>query len=170
MEKVKDILLIALLATVIYYVFSGERRVESGEVEQRDTVVVTIYDTVRYIAPEPKSAKVVGVKISRMALSKRDSTEGRGLDSSAVECDSAEVIVPIEQKVYEDSAYRAYISGYMPNLDSLIITMPQQTVYIREKKRSWDVGLQIGYGINVASGVRFSPYIGIGVTYRLFSF
>lgn len=170
MGKVKDILLIALLAAVIYYVFSGERRAESEEEVLRDTVVVTIYDTVRYIAPEPKSAEVVGVKISRMALSKRDSTEGRGLDSSAVECDSVEVEIPIERKVYGDSTYRAYVSGYMPSLDSLVITMPQQMIYIHEKKRRWSVGLQAGCGVSMAGGVRLSPYIGIGITYNLFSF
>lgn len=170
MEKVKNILLIALLATVIYYMFSGEPRAESREEVQRDTVIVTIYDTVKYIAPQATSTEIASVKISRVAISKRDSTEGRRLDSSAEQCDSVEVEIPIERKVYGDSTYRAYVSGYMPSLDSLVITMPQQMIYIHEKKRRWSVGLQAGYGVSMAGGVRLSPYIGIGITYNLFSF
>ena len=174
MEKVKNILLIALLAAVIYYMFSGERRVESGEEVWRDTVIVTIYDTVKYIAPEPESTEITSVKISRVAINR---TESRELDFPAGECaplggkcDSVEVEIPIERKVYGASTYRAYVSGYMPSLDSLVITMPQQTVYIREKKKRWSVGVQAGYGVSMAGGVRLTPYIGIGVTYNLFSF
>ena len=181
MEKIKNILLIALLAAVIYYMFSGERRVESREDVQRDTVVVTIYDTVKYVAPQAISTEITSVKISRLVKKRTESGE---LDFPAGECvpfgekcvpfgekcDSVEVEIPIERKVYGDSTYRAYVSGYMPSLDSLVITMPQQTIYIREKKKRWSVGVQAGYGVSMAGGVRLTPYIGIGLTYDLFSF
>lgn len=81
-----------------------------------------------------------------------------------------DTVVHREQAYYEDSLYRAWVSGYRPRLDSLQIF--PKTVYqtvtndiyhtITPKKKRWGLGLQVGYGYPV--GV----YVGIGVNYNLF--
>lgn len=74
--------------------------------------------------------------------------------------------------VYEDSLYRAVVSGYVdPRLDSM--TVYPRTVYqtvtndiyhpvtIKSKKKRWGLGLQAGYGY--PGGF----YVGAGVSYNL---
>lgn len=74
--------------------------------------------------------------------------------------------------VYEDSLYRAVVSGYVdPRLDSMIVY--PRTVYqtvtndvyhpvlIKLKKKRWGLGLQAGYGYSGGF------YVGVGVSYDL---
>lgn len=74
--------------------------------------------------------------------------------------------------VYEDSLYRAVVSGYVdPRLDSM--TVYPRTVYqvetndvyhpvtIKSKKKRWGFGLQAGYGYSGGF------YVGVGVSYDL---
>lgn len=81
-----------------------------------------------------------------------------------------DTVVYREQAYYEDSLYRAWVSGYRPRLDSLMIF--PRTVYqtvtndiyhtIAPKKKRWGIGLQAGYGY--PGGF----YVGAGVNYNLF--
>lgn len=81
-----------------------------------------------------------------------------------------DTVVHREQAYYEDSLYRAWVSGYRPRLDSLMVF--PKTVYqtvtndiyhaITPKKKRWGVGLQAGYGY--PGGF----YVGVGVGYNLF--
>lgn len=89
-----------------------------------------------------------------------------------VECqDSVAVRIPITQKVYEDSLYRAYISGYKPNLDSIFVNRFTDYVYetklIPDKSKRFNLGIQAGYGYTPRG---FQPFIGVGITYSLYSF
>lgn len=78
--------------------------------------------------------------------------------------DSVVVEVPITQKRYEGEGYTAYVSGYKQSLDSLNFNRTTNIVY-KEPSR-WSIGLQVGVG--VTRDMKFSPYVGIGVSYRLF--
>ena len=90
--------------------------------------------------------------------------------SELAKLDSVSVQIPIMQRVYETSQYRAVVSGYQPSLDDLLIYQPSQVVRIRDKPKRWGVGIQVGYGFSPTSGnIRASPYIGIGVSYNLFT-
>ena len=66
------------------------------------------------------------------------------------------VLVPIERKVYETEDYRAVVSGFRPNLDSMEI-FPRTKVITRSvetataAKRRW-----IRFGIGV--GVGYDPF------------
>lgn len=87
--------------------------------------------------------------------------------------DTLFVPVPIETKVYEDSLYRAEVSGYRASLDRLEIYQQERIitqtipVQVRERKR-WGIGVQAGYGVSIPNGKPvLSPYIGIGVSYDL---
>lgn len=83
-----------------------------------------------------------------------------------------DTVVMREQAVYEDSLYRAWVSGYRPRLDS--IEVYPRTVYqtvtndiyhpviVKPKKKRWGLGLQAGYGY--PGGF----YIGGGVSCNLF--
>ena len=75
-----------------------------------------------------------------------------------------------KRAVYEDSLYRAVVSGYVdPRLDSMTVypRMVYQTVTndifhtIKPKKKRWGFGLQAGYGY--PGGF----YVGAGVSYDL---
>lgn len=79
--------------------------------------------------------------------------------------DSAEVIIPITQRVYEDSTrYRAVVEGYDPRLISLEI-YPQPTKPPNVKR--WHIGPSVGFGWN---GRNLAPFVGLTVTYSLYSF
>lgn len=94
--------------------------------------------------------------------------------SEKVTPDSADVVVPITQNVYEDSTYTAYVSGYRASLDSLIFRMPREVTTITnthyQKPKRWSIGIQVGYGMTLKGTPQFAPYVGIGVSYNLFSF
>lgn len=84
--------------------------------------------------------------------------------------DTLFVPVTIEKRVYEDSLYRAEVSGYSPSLDKIEIYQKQQVVtqFVQvaevEKKR-WGIGVQAGYGLSADGSL--SPYLGIGLSYNL---
>ena len=81
--------------------------------------------------------------------------------------------VPIEQKVYQDSSYRAVISGPAfpergPQLDTIDVfrktTVVTRTNYVRVEPTRWSWGVQVGVGTN---GQQVAPWIGVGVQYRI---
>lgn len=82
--------------------------------------------------------------------------------------DSALAVVPITQKVYADSTYKAWVSGYNPKLDSIqvyrqtIVTTKTETVV---KKRRIGIGVQAGYGYGFRYG-GIEPYVGLGVSWN----
>lgn len=78
------------------------------------------------------------------------------------ELDTIYVPLPIQRKVYETDLYRAVVSGYRPNLDSITIYHKREIVY--QKDRRWGLGVIGGYGIGKNG---FSPYIGVGLYYRI---
>lgn len=84
--------------------------------------------------------------------------------------DSAIVELPITQRHYADSTYEAWVSGPVdPQLDSIRVFAPTTIITKREWKppKRWHIGITAGYGYG-AKG--FQPYIGVGVTYSIFSF
>ncbi len=81
--------------------------------------------------------------------------------------DTMTVSLPFVQKQYKDSSYSAWVSGYEPSLDSIKIF--PKTIIVRESKverkkdRRW--GVYGGVGIGVSD--RVTPYVGIGIGYRI---
>lgn len=80
--------------------------------------------------------------------------------------DTVYAVVSRERVVYQDSLYRAVISGIYPSLDSLQVYPRTTTITIREKAKSskWHLGIQGGVGYTG----KVEPYIGLGITYSLF--
>lgn len=76
--------------------------------------------------------------------------------------DTVYINIPIQRKTYNTDDYRAVISGYRPNLDTMIIYHKKEIIY--EKSRRWGIGLTAGYGVGREG---FSPYLGVGIYYRI---
>lgn len=82
-----------------------------------------------------------------------------------------DTVVMREQAYYEDSLYRAWVSGYRPKLDS--IEVYPKTIYqtvtndiyhaVKPKMKRWGLGLQAGYGY--PGGL----YVGAGVSWNIFT-
>ena len=88
--------------------------------------------------------------------------------------DTAFVTLPKEEVVYQDSSYRAVVSGWRPRLEELDIYQKEKIVTIQTERtvtvpdaRRWAVGVQAGYGITPAG---FQPYLGVGVSWEIVRF
>lgn len=116
----------------------------------RDTVFST--DTVRMSAPVASSGTVVRYEPYPVIIP-NDTIR-----------DTVFVYIPITQKVYRDSLYTAWISGYSVKLDSIELYNKVQTISVHEKVKCkrFGIGLQVGYGYP------HGGYAGVGVSYNLF--
>lgn len=156
-DYVSDLLaiLVTLAIGTVLGVVLGRRSVEP------ETIVVTRVDTL--------------VRVDTLHHPYPVPVEVRVVDSIPVPVpgptDTVWVQLPREQKVYADSSFRAVVSGYQPSLDSIdvynreVFVTRDRTVYVLPGR--WSVGVQAGVGVAKAG---LTPYIGVGVQYRLFSF
>lgn len=119
------------------------------------TTVLTRVDTVRVTRPEIVVVRAAG-----------EFTERFEVADSAGRTDSADVRVPCAQAVYAGDGYRAYVSGYRPKLDSIILHRPTveriQTVAVRQRRLG--IALQAGYGFTPKG---LQPYVGVGISWRI---
>lgn len=132
----------------------------------RTVDTATFVDTIPYFVPVPRDSVVVSYVVERLPAVNDDSL-GRHEVDTVCRVDSVKVAIPITQNVYEDSTYRAYVSGYRPSLDSIFLYPRTQVVTIREKPRRWNIGVGAGYGLTPRG---FQPFVGISVSYTLWSF
>ena len=118
-----------------------------------DTIIIR--DTVRDIVLKPIKEYIVRIDTTYLPIL---------IDSSGNEIigDSAPVLIPITKKEYRTDQYRAIISGYHPNLDSIETYCKKEIITIQPKRKRWGVGLQAGYGYPGGA------YVGIGMSYNLF--
>lgn len=168
--KGKNILILVLLLTALVLGFILGRG-KKGEVQVKErikTEVVTKYDTIKDVAPNPVHDTIIKWQTARVPIyHPRDCTKMiRGADS-------ANVRLPISQRVYRDSNYTAWVSGYKPSLDSIhtynkmVYTTRTIERTITKPPRKWGIGINVGYGYGINSKL-FEPYIGVGVTYVIF--
>ena len=149
--------------------------VTDGESVRRDTV--TVIDTVVYRVPAAKDSTVVRYVTRTVPVATQSFRAPRDTANNdrevipslcaSASSDSATVMLPITQKVYSDTDYRAWVSGYEPHLDSIKVF--PRTVTVREtiykSPSRFSIGLQGGYGITPKG---LQPYIGVGVNVRIF--
>lgn len=165
-KATKIIFGISIVALLVTLFLNTYRCTDKAVEVHRDTIRTIFVDTIPYYKPIPKDSVVVRYITERLPVV--DSSVDK-VDSSV---DSVAVEIPITQKVYEDSAYTAWVSGYQPSLDSLILYPKREVVTIveREKPKRWSIGVTAGYGITMQGSPQFEPFIGIGLTYNLWSF
>lgn len=79
--------------------------------------------------------------------------------------DTVFVYIPITQKVYRDSLYTAWVSGYSAKLDSIELYNRERTIFIHDKakRKRFGLGIQAGYGYP------HGGYVGVGISYNLFN-
>ena len=160
--KTSDLLLILVFALLC---FCGGYKVAKHHFEDTsemmtDTVYVVRWDTLTIEKPTEIVRYVDRFDTIRLT---DESVIVVTIDSTA--------IIPIECATYKDSTenakYEAFLSGFRAQLDSIRIECMNTETIITETKTvpgsRWGVGIQAGIGY---SG-KFSPYIGIGVQYRL---
>lgn len=149
---------------------------------KRDTV--TIRDTIYEAAPQPTGIKKIGFATAKLPIlkdNKADSmppeadkpTPGAIAEVETEPPDSAAVQIPIEQKHYTGDDYEAWISGWNPSLDSIMIYRQSQlitatTQAATRKPKRW--GLSIGAGVVAGPNGGIQPGIFIGASYTFISF
>lgn len=131
----------------------------------------TVYDTIQVFIDTPILRDSMVIRYATVTLPVYDTIKIHHADT--LFSDSVSVTLPITQKVYKDSAYEAWVSGYMPALDSIRIFQPITTITntitnteIRYKQKRWGLGVQVGIGVTPS---KIEPYVGIGVSYNIFS-
>ena len=156
----KNILYIIIISIILYILFNliyikynniynKNNNIDTVEIVKVDSFIKV--DTVTKWYPKP-----VKIEIKDTIYIHSDSIEQSG-DS---------ILLPRETKTYEDSTYKAVVSGYKPSLDTLMVF--PNTIYITtekvreiEKKDRFSWGLQLGVGYGL---VHRKPdiYVGIG--------
>lgn len=128
---------------------------DSAAVGRVNTIIVPVIRSDPKTPPKPPVLPVIVVDV--------DSTDAP--DSVAVVPDSARVLLPEMEKIYETENYRAVVTGYNPKLSDITIYAPTRTVtnkYVDTKRWRLTIGAQVGYGIT-PSGMQ--PYAGVGFTF-----
>jgi len=145
---------------------------------ERDTTIIR--DTIRLTEPKYIAKTIVRydtIKVGGDKLSQpvTDFDFPKKL-SDSTNIDS--VVIPIEQKKYATEDYTAWVSGYKPALDSIEI-FPKNSVvresvvkenFTTENPKRWGIGVQVGYGVQLASVPTYGPYVGVGISYNLIIF
>lgn len=188
MEKLKKI--IAALFMVMFFasLFLNVLHYTDKQWEIKDTVWTIYVDTISFYKPIPKDSLVIRYVTERLPMiskfpesvqkfPKNVSEFSKSVQRfpESVSDDSVDVIIPVTQKVYKDSLYTAYVSGYNSQLDSLILHSQREVVtirdcYLKSRQKRWSVGVQAGYGMALKGTPQFAPYIGVGISYNLFNF
>ena len=152
-KYIRSLFIIGLLAAT-FFLGRHTHKVEPIEVER------VVYDTIVH-------EKVRVDTMWRTRVEKVYLTEVRR-DTIMVR-DTVLVEVPIYTYIAKDSLYRVEAEGF--NVRFKRIDVYPKTVYRTQEKvvktsDKWGVGVQVGYG---ASKQGLSPYIGIGVSYNIFT-
>lgn len=143
-----------LLVASAYFQYRGNTINPTVSVRS-DTVTVYKLDTITIYKPVTKYQYITQIRIDTLY----------SVDSIQVP-----IQVPIERKTYEDTTYKAVISGYMAALDTIQVypvhtsTTITNTIY---KKKRFNVGVQAGVGWGIFNK-KPDLFIGMGFAYRLF--
>lgn len=117
--------------------------------EVHDTI--TTIDTITIDKPFPVYREVVEMDTFQL------------LDTIRIN-DTIYTLLPRERKVYEDSLFRAVISGVRPSLDSMKVFTKTKVITLSQEAKvpKFGLGAQLGITFNGKA----QPYIGIGVQYN----
>jgi hypothetical protein len=156
MDYYRLIRLIIIIGLLVATFFLGRHthKAEPIEVER------VVYDTI--VNEKVKVDTIWRTRVEKVYLTevRRDTVTVR---------DTVLVEVPIYTYVAQDSLYRVEVEGF--NVYFKRINVYPRTVYRTQEKvvktsDKWGLGVQVGYG---ASKQGLSPYIGIGVSYNIFT-
>lgn len=160
MTKKEFIIVLLLIVTCFFFCGYFTRKAFEPKYDfKRDTT--TYVDTIPYYKPVPKDSMVLRYVTKTITRTRTDYKD-------SIIYDSIDIDIPVSQKYYESEGYKAWVSGYEPNLDS--IKVYQKTIEIKETIKEtpshWNIGIFGGYGYGFSSK-RFEPVIGVGISYRI---
>lgn len=141
--------------------------------EQCDTVRVVVYDTVHVVSPEPVTTTQLTPKVVRLPVVTSEAKKAEAMIDALpawVYTDSADVAVPVEQKVYTGGNWRAVISGAFVSLDTMEVYNQREVVTVRQppdKPKRWSLGVGVGYGMTPQG---MQPFVGVTLSYALIAF
>ncbi len=183
MKRIASILTVAAAMFALGWLVRGYHLPDTGK------VVETRIDTVYYERPQPTttSSKLVAVNVPRIvfapaAIAKNATTDssseipdnsGNLLEIPTSPADSVAVDLAIETRTYEDSLYRAQVSGptvgrYRPALDWIEVYDRTNTITRTETKRHrFAVTAGVGAAYTPAG---FQPTVGVQVGVILWGF
>lgn len=177
---------LVLMCTFIMGIVCGlltrceEQDVGVTDVVRTDTIVK--FDTICIAEPVATDSVVIRYVTRWLAVAEKPDTDLSGTVAIGVDAlvndvaandmppDSVRVIVPITQKTYETDDYKAWVSGYEPELDSINIYRRTETVtntlYLDKNRRRWGIMAGIGAGISHKGNV--TPMVGVMIGYKFF--
>lgn len=140
---------VALFSLLAFFLRHREAEVVEVEIINTDTIQIT--DTVEIVQPICTVKRVTDTLL---------------IHTTDTLMREVVVSLPREEKIYEDSTFRAVVSGYRPSLDTMQVFQRHSVVKVTERitPPRWSLGLQGGVGIT-PKGIQ--PYLGVGVAYRL---
>ena len=152
--NLRDNLVLIALFVAAFFLGRHTHKVEPIEVER------VVYDTI--IHEKVKIDTMWRTRVEKVYLTevRRDTVMVR---------DTVLVEVPIYTYIAQDSLYLVEAEGF--NVHFKRIDVYPRTLYRTQEKvvkpsDKWGLGVQVGYG---ASEQGLSPYIGIGVSYNIFT-
>lgn len=152
-------ILIVLLALAVLFLWNRQQKLSM--LSHPDTTEYV--ETIPFYYPVPRDSVVIRYKYAKLPV-KKDTCTSKG-DTCLASVDSVEVEIPITQKIYDDSLYRAWVSGYDVRMDSIEVYTRTREIRIpvpfAAKRKRWGLGLHAGYGY--PNGW----YIGVGITFNL---
>lgn len=145
---------------------TGDQRQPVERIYGRDTVMITLHDTISYVAPTPVGEVQMGYrKYPCMPIDAAAGVDSGNVNTEAV---GDSVLLPVTQQIYEGAEYTAYISGVYPVLDSILVYPRHDIVMAKPPpKQRWHIGPTLGYGYCPTG---FQPFIGISITYSIIAF
>lgn len=146
--------LLLVLSIVFQYLAYSNRKSEENSL-RTDMLTITKIDTVTITKPVVKYRYLTKVITDTL------------YNTNSV---LVPVQIPITANVYQDSTYRAVVSGYRTSLDTIQVYPVHTTIIITNtitKQKRFNIGIQAGVGYGCFNK-NPDVYIGLGVSYRLF--
>lgn len=140
------------LSVIFQYLYHFNQN-STGNRLKTDTVTITKIDTVTVTKP------VIQYKYITQVIT-----------DTLYNTDSIKVPVhiPIERTIFQDSTYRAVVSGYRASLDTIqVFPLHTYTTITNTKQKRFNIGIQAGVGYGCFTK-KPDVYVGLGVSYRLY--
>ena len=146
-----------ILAVLVSWWISGNRSYHKGWNDAMASVVPdTVWHTDTVTKEKPVEVEKWKDRVVYVPVTQTDTVHKH---------DTTYIALQFEKKVYQDSSYRAVVSGFQPSLDE--ITVYQQTAYITKVKTEYKYPQFILSPALTASVLPGSAFVGAGLDAKL---
>lgn len=149
-EKIKYLLIGVVFTCIAIACLDRCGHDSEYKVLSRDSTSITIIDSTRYVEPDIN----IEIDLGAIAVPIRD------IDTCFI-YNTDTLYLPLTQRFYSTSEYKAWISGYNPKLDSIVVFSKTITNTIKEviqKQKKWEISAYMGSSFGVNSVM---PYLGV---------